>query len=147
MNSNFSNESFHFVTSKSQLVAIRAGFLMLLCVVLIRPLALMGGEKISVAGLELLSIVGVGISYLLLLPTIASFRKFQFDRIGFLLMLFCLYVIQSFLWESEIRDTAQIILPFLLFFSVRMFITDSKQVKTLLIVIVIAFLIPIAVST
>jgi O-antigen ligase len=147
MNNNISEESFHFVTEASQPVTFRVGFLMLICVALIRPLSLMGGEKVSVTGLEVLSIVGVAISYLLLLSTIASFRRFQFDRIGFFLLLFCLYATESLLWGSEIRKFAKTILPVLLFFSVRMLITDSKQLKTLLIIIVIAFIIPIILST
>lgn len=54
---------------------------------------------------------------------------------------------ESIIWGSEIRKTAKTILPFIVFFSVQTIITDVKQLRVLLIFLVIGFLIPIALST
>ena len=145
MHNDISKGSLRVVTTASQQVAIRGGFLILIGFAIIRPLSLMGGE-FSVAGIGMLDLLGVAISYLLLLPLIAGLRQFQFDRMAFFLLLFGLYAAESICWGSETRKVAQTILPFVLFFSVRMFITESNQIKVLLIALILAFLIPITVS-
>jgi len=147
MPNNLSKDSFPVLTTASQQVAIRAGYLVLIGFAILRPLSLLGGNKFAFSGISILDILGVGISYFVLLPLIAGLRQFQFDRIAFLLLIFCLYAVESISWGSGIRDVARTILPFLLFFSVRMFITESTQVRTLVIVLALAFLIPIILST
>lgn len=147
MHNNISKRSFGSSLTLSQRAAIKGGFLILVFFAIIRPLSLMGGEKIAVAGIGILEIVGVGISYLLLLPFVAGLRRFQFDRMAFLIFLYCMYSIESICWGSDIRNIAQTVLPFLMFFSVRMFVTESNQVNTLLITLVLGFLVPITLST
>ena len=134
------------VVSESQQFASRAGFIVLLGFAIIRPLSLMA-HNVSLAGFGVLEFVGVGISYFLLIPFFLSMRKYQANLIDFLILLFCLYAAASVIWGSEIRKVAQTIIPFLLYFSIRIFIRDTRQLNSLLFALVIGFLVPIAVST
>ena len=145
MQDNLLEGSSQVVTTASQQVAIRTGFLFLIVFAIVRPLLLMV-ESVDIAGLGLLDLMGVGISYFFLLPLIAGMRRLQLDGMAYLIFLFSLYVAESIMWGSEIRKVAQTILPFVLFFSVRMFITESKQIRVLSIALVLGFLIPITVS-
>lgn len=134
------------VVTPYQQAAIRVGFLVLIVFAILRPLSLMGANVVF-AGISIIEVMGVGVSYLLVLPFLAGLKQFKLDRLAWLSLLFCLYAAESIAWGSEIRRVTQTILPFLLLFTTRMFITESNQMKTLLPVIVIAFVIPIAVST
>ena len=147
MYNKLSEVSYHAGTTLSHRIAIKLGYLMLIGFAIIRPISLIGGRNVGAAGINLLEIFGIGISYCLLLPLITTLRKLQFDRITFLILLFCLYVVESVCWGSNFRQIAQVALPFLLFFSARIFITESYQMKTLLMCLVLAFIIPIALST
>jgi hypothetical protein len=147
MDKNISKESLQIDTKASQPVTVRVGLLVLICFALIRPVSLIGGEDISFFGIKMLDIFGVFISYLLVVPILACLRKLPINRISFLILVFCLYAAMSLAWGSTIHGLARTILPFLLFFSVRLCITDSNKLKTFLVIIVIAFVIPIIVST
>lgn len=133
-------------SADSQEIAIRLGLSILIGFVILRPFTLMG-KDVGISGINILEIFGTGISYLFLVPLIAGLKQIKFDRVAFFSILFCLYCGNSLFWGSEFRYVAITVLPFLLFFSVRTFITDFKQIRTLLIVIYISFLIPIALST
>jgi len=147
MQKDISNGSFRVATTASQQVAIRVGYLVLIGFAILRPLSLMGGDKFTFSGISLLDITGGGVSYFLFLPLIAGSRQFQFDRMAFFILLFSLYAVESICWGSEIRKVAQTILPFVLFFSVRMFIMELNQARALLIALILAYIIPITVST
>ena len=134
-----------FVTA-SQQTALRAGFLVLIGFAILRPLSLTVYD-VGVAGFNMLEFMGIAVSYLLLIPFIMGLGQFQPNRIVFFSLLFCLYCAASLCWGSEARNVAEVTLPFLLFFSVRMFITRQSQMNTLLIALVLGFLIPIIVST
>lgn len=134
-----------FVTA-SQQTALRAGFLVLIGFAILRPLSLMAYD-VGVTGFNVLEFMGIAVSYLLLIPFIMGLRQFQPNRIVFFSLLFCLYCAASLCWGSEVRKVAQTTLPFLLFFSVRIFITRQSQMNTLLTALVLGFLIPITLST
>lgn len=132
--------------SASQQVAIRIGLIILLIFAVLRPITLMVGS-IGISGTNMLEIFGIGISYFFLIPLTAGFRQIKFDRTFFISIIFCLYCVDSILWGSKIREIAITILPFLLYFSVRAFITELKELKILIISIYFSFIIPIALST
>ncbi len=146
MHDDISTNSYSVESTAPQEIAIRVGWIILIGFAILRPLTLMG-KDIGMSGINLLEIFGTGISYLFILPLIAGLKQIKFDRVAFISILFCLYCANSLFWGSEIRKVAIAILPFLLYFSVRTFITDFKQVRTFLIAIYISFLIPIALST
>ena len=134
-------------TSVPQQAAINAGFLILIGFAILRPLSLMGRENLAVGIVEITEIMGVSTSYLLILPLLVGLKRIKLDLLSLFIMIFILYSIESLFWGSEIRKTAKMILPFIVFFSVRTFITQRKQVKFLLIFLVLGFLIPIGFST
>lgn len=146
MHNDISTNIYSVESIGSQQISIRVGLIVLIGFAILRPLTLMG-KDVDIFGINLLEIFGTGISYLCLLPLIAGLKQIKFDRVAFISILFCLYCANSLFWGSEIRKVAIAILPFLLYFSVRTFITDFKQVRALLIAIYISFLIPIALST
>jgi len=147
MNKNISKESSHVVTKASQQVTIKGGFLVLIGFAILRPLSLMGREGLAIGVAEITELMGAGISYLLVLPLMARLRQIKFDLLSLFILTFILYSIESLIWGSEIRKTAQTILPFVVFFCVRTIITQTKQVRVLLIFLVLGFIIPIAFST
>jgi hypothetical protein len=131
----------------SQQVAIKGGFLILIGFAILRPLSLMGRENLAIGTIGITELMGVGISYLLLLPLLTRFRQIKLDILTIFILTFVFYSLESIIWGSELRRTAQTILPFIVFFSVRTIITETKQTKILIIFLVIGFLIPIALST
>ena len=134
------------IASESHEIACRAGFLVLLAFAIIRPISLMG-HKVGIGGIGVLEFVGIGISYLLLIPFFMSLKLYRAHLIDFFIFLFCLYAVASLSWGSDIRKVTQTILPFLLYFSVRMFVRRTAHLNALFVALVIGFLIPIAVST
>lgn len=134
------------IVTASQQVALRAGFLVLIGFAILRPLSLIASNA-GLAGLNVLEFFAIGVSYLLLIPVIVGLRQLRVNRITLFLLLFCLYCTASLCWGSEVRKVIQVTLPFLLFFSVRMFITHSSQMSALSIALVLGFLIPICLST
>jgi hypothetical protein len=146
MQKNLSDGSSFAATAISQQVAIKAGFLVLIGFALLRPLSLMGREDFGIGAIGITEIMGVGISYLLILLLLAGMRQIKFDFLSLFILAFIFYAIESLLWGSEIRRTSQTILPFVLFFSIRTFITEIKQARVLLIFLVLGFIIPIAFS-
>ena len=87
MQDNLLEGSSQVVTTASQQVTIRAGFLFLIVFAIVRPLLLMV-ESVDIAGLGLLDLMGVGISYFFLLPLIAGMRRLQLDGMAYLIFLF-----------------------------------------------------------
>lgn len=146
MQNGISSKFYNVRSTDSQQFAFRAGLSVLIGFAILRPLTLMG-KDFGIYGVNILEIFGTGISYFFLLPIIGGLKQFKLDRLNIFLLIFSLYSIESLLWGSKIREVAILILPFLLFFSVRTFIKDSKQLRTLLIAIFFGFLIPITLST
>ena len=144
---NTENKSVHDISvTDSQQFASRAGFLVLLGFAIVRPLSLMA-YNVGIGGFGVLEFVGIGISYLLLFSLFLGLRKIQPNLTDFSIFLFFLYSAASLIWGSEVRKITQTIVPFFFFFSVRIFITNTRQLNSLLLALVIGFLIPIAVST
>ena len=131
----------------SQGIAINAGFLILIAFAILRPLSLMGKENLAIGAVEITELMGIGISYLLILPLLTRLKQIKLDLLTLFIFTFVLYCMESIIWGSEIRKAAKTILPFIVFFSIRTIITDVKQLRVLLIFLVIGFLIPIALST
>ena len=129
----------------SQAKALRAGFLILIGFAILRPLSLMAYD-VRITGSNVLELVGIGISYLLLIPSIITLRQLRINPTVLFSLVFCSYSFASLCWGSEIRVIAQLTLPFLLFFSSSMFMNNSNQLKPLFTALLFGFLIPISVS-
>ena len=122
------------------------GFMILVIFAFLRPITLTF-VNIEVLGLSAFEIFGILISYMLLIPVLLKFRSLRLDRMVLLSMYFCLYCIVSIFWGSAVSIVARVTLPFIVFFAIRIYITDSKQVGVILLAIVAGYLIPIAMST
>jgi len=144
---NFTAGDYRGVAAVSQQTAIKYGFFVLIGFAILKPLSLMGSEIVAIGGVNITDFIGVGVSYLLVVPLLAGLRQIKIDLLFLFLVTFILYAFESILWGSEVRKTAQTILPFIVFFSVRTFITQTDRARMLLVFLVLGFLIPIAFST
>jgi len=133
------------MADESKEIMQRVGLAGLILFVLLRPLTLIM-TGVNIGSLSAFEIFAIGISYLLLILLLANIKKLQIDRINFLSLMFCAYCGGSLLWGSYVEWTARVILPFLIFFSVRTFVNDRYDVEMVLIALCIGYLIPISVS-
>ena len=135
------------VTTASQQAVLKAGFIVLIVFAIIKPISLMGGANLSVGLVELTDVMGLSVSYLLILPLFAGIKQVKVDLFSIFILIFIFYVIESIFWGSEIRKVGKVILPFIVFFSVRTFITQKGHTRLLIAFLVVGFLIPIVFST
>ena len=147
MQKNPSEESSFVTNTASKQVFISGGFLVLIAFAILRPLSLMGEKNLAIGAVEITELMGVGISYLLILPVLARLRQIKFDYLSLFILLFIFYSFESLFWGSDIRSTARTILPFIVFFAIRAIIAQPNQIRVLLIFLVLGFIIPIAIST
>ena len=129
----------------SQRLAFRTGFLILLFFAVFRPLSLVF-TRLAIGPLSAFELFGVGISYLLLIMVLLNLGQLRFNRTALMSVAFCFYVAASILWGSDPTIFARLTLPFLVFLSVRIFIIDLDQIKTILIALFLGYLIPIGMS-
>ncbi|MBU0995216.1 MAG: O-antigen ligase family protein [Proteobacteria bacterium] len=118
------------------------GFIFLILFCAFRPLTLID-LKIEIAGLNVLEVFAIITSYILLIFIVLNLRKIKFDFISLSILLFCSYCFISILWGSHVRSIAQVTLPFVLFFAIRVMVNEPKQIKLLLSVLLIAYCFPL----
>jgi O-antigen ligase len=127
-------------------VPIGLGFMVLLLFIFLRPITLMS-TGITVFGFSIFEIFAAASSYLLLIVLLLNLRQLVFDRLNFLLLIFCIYCLSSFVWGSSIQMMARVILPLILIFAVRTFVREPTHVSMLLGVLCLGYLFPIIIST
>jgi hypothetical protein len=111
----------------------KIGLYIIFLFALLRPVTLMMRQNII--GLSLLEIAAIILSYMLLISFFLAIQKLPIDILTFLILFFCSYVLQSFLWGSELKNIMMTILPFVVYFSVRMYIKSLQQVNILLMIL------------
>jgi O-antigen ligase len=116
------------------------GFIILILFCALRPIFLL---DLRIVGINFIELFAISISYLLLVSVAANIKNWKLDFISLTMLYFCFYCGFSILWGSKIRTVTQIILPFAVFFSIRLFIKNPDQIRFLLSVVIIAYLIPI----
>jgi len=124
---------------------MQIGFIFLLLFCFLRPLTYIN-IGIEIGGLNIFELFAVIISYLLLFDVALNAKKIKFDIISISIFLFCLYCSLSIFWGSQLRIITQVILPFILFFSIRVNIKKPEQIKLLLAMLIIANCLPIVAS-
>jgi len=130
----------------TQKLALSSGIIVLIVFGFFRPLTLtMVGYGIGT--LSAFEIFALGISFLLSILVFLNLHHLRIDRTMLLSILFCLYCAQSAIWGSRAFFVARAILPFIVFFAARIFITESKQIGVILIAMVIGYIVPIVTST
>jgi O-antigen ligase len=132
----------HMQMSQGERSNYQIGFIFLLLFCALRPLTLLD-LKISIAEYNVMELFAVIMSYLLLLPIFLNLRKIKFDFISISILWFCLYCLLSLIWGSQLKTVAQVTLPFILFFAIRVIINEPKQIKLLITVLIIAYCFPL----
>jgi hypothetical protein len=115
-------------------------FLVLFC--FLRPLALIN-TNIVIGGLNIFELFAIIFSYLLFIGVAINIKRIELDLISISILLFCCYCFLSISWGSQLRSVAQVTLPFVLFFAIRVMITEPKQIKLLTTVLLIAYCFPL----
>ena len=117
---------------------LQIGFIFLILFCFMRPLALIE-TNIVIGGLNAFELFAIVISYILLFAIALYIRKIKLDLISISILLFCAYCFLSIFWGSQLRIIAQVTLPFILFFAIRVMINKSEEIKLLLTVVIIAY--------
>lgn len=115
----------------------KIGLYLIFIFALLRPPSLM--LKANVSGLSLLQIFAIILSYMLLISFLLEIQKIPKNILTFLILFFCIYVLQSFLWGSDIKNIMMTILPFIAYFSIRIYISNEQQVKILLMILAVGY--------
>ena len=126
-------------------------FLCLCAFALLRPiLCVQYFAEYSIFGINFLELFSIGISYLLIIASLFAFSKFRFFPLDFVTvvgLLFCVHLLVTIALGSHIQATLRLILPIVVFFSVRTIITEKKQIITLLYLAILSYIIPLFGST
>ena len=114
--------------------------ILLISFAFIRPLSLAFEDF---AGIPVQKIFPVIISYLLLITVLLNFRRLKLDLISALIFMFCFYSCFSILWGTQIEELARVVLPFIIFFAVRLYAKDIRDINVLIIALIIGYIFPI----
>ncbi len=90
-------------------------------------------------GLSILDLFSIVMSLLLLLATAISIRNIKVRFTSILIIFFSLYCILSIAWGSQVRDVTKIILPFLAFFAAQSLVKSTRQMKSVLTLLVLGY--------
>lgn len=129
-------------TVKSTSITLNISFYVIIAFVLLRPITFVFA-KYELFGLNVLEYFSIIFSYFLIVPILANIRKIKLDKINFLIVIFCAYVLLSFLWGSEIAKIARVVLPFVFLFYSRIFLISQKRINALLVAAIIGYIYPI----
>ena len=120
--------------------ALKAGYVILLITAFLRPIVTIIEGKTP---LPLHKIIPSGFLYILLILLFLSISSIKWDLVNLAILSFCCYAITSLAWGSELNDLFQLILPFIGYFAVKTFVKDVSDVKQIITVLLIGYLIPI----
>ena len=123
---------------------LKITFIVLIMFALMRPIiSLSFFSTTSIASITLREIIGLGVSYVLLLCLFLIIKEIKIDLIGCLLLVLSAYSLLSIAWGSDARDVAKFIFPFFLFFAVRTAAKNEFSIVTLVSLMFIGFMIPV----
>ncbi len=119
-------------------------FLILCIYCLIRPIATISFFSTHhILGVTFLEFFSLSTSYLFLLLILLHLRAVRLDGAGLFILFFCFYCALSVLWGSRIREVLRLILPALAFFMVRITVREEWQIKRLLVLMLIGYILPV----
>ena len=120
-------------------------FLLFCIFALTRPIFTMAYfEDQGAFGLKYFEIYGIGSSILILAAPFFSFRRLHLNATFGLILFFCFYSALSLVWGGSTRDTLRFILPFTVFFASVYCFENVRQIRVILILLIISFIVPIA---
>jgi len=119
-------------------------FLALCIFMLFRPLVSISyfGSH-GLFGLNFLELFSICMSYVFIILILVNLKQQYFDGASILLLIFCLYCLLSFLWGSNVRDISRLILPAVFFFVARVYIKEESQLKTLILLTLLGYVVPV----
>ena len=94
-------------------------------------------------GLKFIEIFTICASYGFVVLLLVNLKEQHFDGVAILLLLFCLYCGFSVMWGSEVRQLTRLVLPAVIFYVVRINVKEEKQLRTLLKMGILGFVVPI----
>lgn len=118
------------------------GYIILALFCLLRPITLLD-IGVPLFGFSVLEIFAIMMSYFLLIVVLLNLKHLELDFVSLTIILFCIYCIFSILWGSKIRVVLQILLPFVVYFTTRLFAKIQDDLSLLLSILIISFIIPI----
>lgn len=126
----------------------RISFAFLCIFVLLRPIFTTSFfAQHSLIGFTLLELFGMTSSYLLAIMIFFCLRRLRLDGVSILIIAFCCYVILTLFWGSNYRDGVRFLLPFVIFFSARSILEDDTQIKTIIVLLILGFMVPVVGSS
>ncbi len=120
----------------------KIGVFILLFFCALRPITLIKMD-FGIVGFSILELFAITISYLLMIFVLFNIGKLKYDLTSLLIILFCTYCVFSVLWGSQVRVVSQIVLPFVIYFSTRIFVTNQKEVNLMVTILIVSYLIPV----
>ena len=123
---------------------INIGYLVFLFIALTRPVI---SSLELVRNIPIHAVVPIALSFLLLLILLISFQKIAWNITSLLIIIFCSYVIMSILWGSQLTFVIKYILPFVVYFAARSFVENEKDVRLLIVLMIVGYAIPVFGST
>lgn len=117
-------------------------FLTILLFALFRPLSLIGGN-VFIGGLNTIQFFAIASSYVFLLLLLFNLRNFKFDTINLFIFIFCFYACLTINWGGDISKIARLVLPCVVFYTIRSTKLNSHSIKRILMWLIIGYSIPI----
>jgi O-antigen ligase len=120
----------------------QVGLVLLVLFCAFRPIALTD-ISLEGAGLNVMELFAITISYSFCLFVLTNIRRIEIDLISLIIILFCFYSVISLFWGSKIRTITQVILPFIIYFAVRITVRNPMHIKILVVITIISFCYPL----
>ena len=79
----------------------------------------------------------------MLTVVLLNLKHLELDFLSFFIIIFCFYCLLSILWGAKIKVVAQIVLPFIVYFSTTLFVKNKEDIGLLLLMLCISYAIPI----
>ena len=98
--------------------------------------------SMRIAGLNVLEIFSISVTYAFLIYTCLNIKRIKFDSICWLLIIFAGYSIFSLAWGSSVREIAKLLLPVCIFFMVRSINPGKNYLRLLYMIAILGLAIP-----
>ncbi len=125
-------------------ISINASMIVLMLFAFFRPITV---SFPVIAGVSILDLFGILMSYLILVALFIKFREIELDVTSSLMIFFSIYCILSFTWGSYYRDVIRMIFPFLPFFLTKNIIKNRESAVFTIKVLFLGYIVPVIGST
>lgn len=113
---------------------------------LLRPLSLLFYGSLNIEGLKFQDFFAITTSYIFVIIVFVKIKEIRFDLITIFIFFFIIYSFMSLLWGSSLRALARLILPFFVFFTIRILTQNKNQICIYLKYLIIGYILPIMIN-